>query len=283
MHPDAASGHYAVANGLNIYYEANGDGHPLLLLCGGFGTHAAWDSQVPGWQEHFRVFAPDNRGLGRTVHPGGSISYELLARDALALIEALKLDRPLICGFNDGACTALQMAIWAPECAAAFVFMDAWLWNAKQESQRGLLLMQEGFGLVGPVREQLTDEDLEQIERTNHMAIGILKGGYPDGRGETYWKTYLKEVWPAWSMLTEHGADELQRITTPTLVVVGDRDPFQPLNEAVELYRHLPNAELAVIPGMDNGGPLSNRADILKQVVLHFLLRQVESRIASSA
>ncbi len=268
---------HAEANGLRISYEEHGTGHPLLLLSGGFGTHRVWDAQVPAWQSHFRVIAPDARGLGRTEHPGGPISYELLAKDVLALIDSLHLEKPLVCGFNDGACVALQMAIWAPERAAAFVFMDAWLWNAKQESQRGLALMQELFGLDGPVRDQLTDDDLARIEQVNHPAIGFLQSGYPEGSTSNRWKSYLKHVWPAWSMLTEHGSEDLQRITTPTLVVVGDRDPFQPLHEAVELYSHLPNAELAVIPGMDNGGPLSNRADLLNQVVLSFLLRQTES------
>jgi pimeloyl-ACP methyl ester carboxylesterase len=56
-------------------------------------------------------------------YPGGAISYELLAEDALAFIRTLGLRKPLICGFADGACVALQMAIWEPELAAAYVFM----------------------------------------------------------------------------------------------------------------------------------------------------------------
>jgi pimeloyl-ACP methyl ester carboxylesterase len=281
MHADAlddvSGGHYAVANGLRIYYEEHGAGHPLVLLQAGFDTHEVWKSQLPDWEPHFRVIAPDSRGLGRTEHPGGAISYELLAQDALALIQTLGLEKPLICGLSDGACVALQMAIWAPELAAAYVLMAAWLWNAKQESRRGLLIMQDLFGIDGPLREQLTDDDLERIERKNHPAIDYLKAGYPNRRGSDYWKTYLKEIWPAWSTLTEHGAAELQRVTAPHLVVVGDRDPFQPLKEAVELYRHLPNAELAVIPGMDHFTTMGNRADLLRVTILHFLLRQVET------
>jgi pimeloyl-ACP methyl ester carboxylesterase len=159
-----------------------------------------------------------------------------MAKDALALIQTLGIEKPLICGIGDGACIALQMAIWSPEVAAAYVFMAAWLWNAKEEPRRGMLVVQDVLGLDGPLRVQ-----------------------------------------PAWISLTEHGATELQRITTPSLVVVGDRDPYQPLNEAVELYRHLPNAELAVIPGMDHDAILGSRAELLSEVILNFLLRQVET------
>jgi pimeloyl-ACP methyl ester carboxylesterase len=275
---ETAHGQYATANGLNFYYEEHGTGHPLLLLQGGFDTHEIWRTRLPAWAPHFRVLTPDSRGLGRTDHSGGAISYELMAKDVLALIQTLGLEKPLICGIGDGACVALQMAIWSPELAAAYVFMAAWLWNAKEESRRGLLIMQDILGLDGPLREQLTDQDLELVEQKRSWLIfDYFQGRHTFVKGPEYWKTFLKDMWPAWSTLTEHGAGELQRITTPSLVLVGDRDPFQPLNEAVELYRHLPNAELAVIPGMDHDATMGSRADLVGEVILNFLLRQVET------
>jgi len=76
--PDVSvDGRYASANGLKIYYEEHG---------------------------------PDSRDLGRTEHPGGHISYELLAEDTIALIQAIGLESPFICGIADGAFVALQMA-----------------------------------------------------------------------------------------------------------------------------------------------------------------------------
>jgi pimeloyl-ACP methyl ester carboxylesterase len=274
---ETAAGQYVTANGINIYYEEHGAGHPLLLLQGGFDTLEIWRSQLPILAPHFRVITPDSRGLGRTDHPGGPISYELWAEDVLAFIQALGVEKPLICGIGDGACVALQTAIWAPEVAAAYVFMAAWLWNAKAESRRGMLIMQDVLGLPGPLRSELTDQDVELIEhKKSSLVFDYFQAGHQLVKGPVYWKTFLKNMWPAWTALTEHGADELQRVTAPSLVVVGDRDPFQPLNEAVELYRHLPNAELAVIPGMDHDAILGNRADLLGGVVLNFLLRQVE-------
>jgi pimeloyl-ACP methyl ester carboxylesterase len=86
----------------------------------------------------------------------------------------------------------------------------------------------------------------------------------------------MKEVWPSWSTLTEHRAAELQRVTLWTLVVVGDRDEFQPGRDAAELHRHLPNAELAVIPGMDHFATVGNRAELLSATILDFLQRQLE-------
>src|SRR5438876_4676807 len=99
---DAVAGQYVAANGIKLFYEERGSGHPLLLLHGGSSTHSDWQSQLPAWAPHFRAIMPDNRGHGRTVNPGGALTYEVMAEDALALIEALELEKPIVCGWNDG-------------------------------------------------------------------------------------------------------------------------------------------------------------------------------------
>src|SRR5262249_62425768 len=62
----------------------------------------------------FRVIMPDFRGSGRTVHPGGPIPYNLLADDMVALIDALHLDQPLVCGYGDGGHVATVTGIRKP-------------------------------------------------------------------------------------------------------------------------------------------------------------------------
>jgi pimeloyl-ACP methyl ester carboxylesterase len=153
---------------------------------------------------------------------------------------------------------------------------DAWLWNAKVESRRGLKIIQEWLGIEGPVREQLEEADLQAMQKHRPEVVAELNANHELGFGQDNWRIYLNYAWPAWSGLTEHGADELSRISTPTLVLVGDRDEFQPVTEAVALYHHLPDAELAVIPGMDHDGRMGNRAELLNQVVLNFLRRHAE-------
>jgi len=158
---------------------------------------------------------------------------------------------------------ALRSAKWLPSLRAAV---------------RGLQIMQELFGIDGPWRERLSEEDLDQIERKRHPVFDYLRGGWPNAKASSdYWRTYLKEAWPSWSTLTEHSAAELERVTAPTLVVVGDRDEFQPVREATELYRYLPNGQLAVIPGMDHFATLGSHAELLRLTILDFLRRQADS------
>ena len=122
-------GQYVHANGIDIHYIDLGNGQPLLALNNAMvstnpvwqGHPAAYGSHLATLAEHFRVIAPDMRGSGMTQHPGGPITYELLADDIVALIDTLGLDRPLICGFSDGGQLASIVGIRNPESARAIV------------------------------------------------------------------------------------------------------------------------------------------------------------------
>jgi pimeloyl-ACP methyl ester carboxylesterase len=87
----APTGMYIEANGLEVYYEAYGEGEPLMLIHGGTATSQSWASHLPAFTEHFEVFTPDSRGHGRTDNPTGELGYRVMADDAAALIDALGL------------------------------------------------------------------------------------------------------------------------------------------------------------------------------------------------
>ena len=122
-------GRYVHANGIDIHYVEAGQGEPLLLLDNAMvSTNPVWEplpfayaSFTGTLADHFRVIAPDARGSGKSVHSGGPIPYPLLADDVAALIEALKLDQPLICGFSDGGETATIAGIRNPGSVRAIV------------------------------------------------------------------------------------------------------------------------------------------------------------------
>src|SRR6188508_1286057 len=96
------------ANGIDIAYVEAGDGPPLVLLHGALtstgprwaGSPVAYVAHIVTLAKHFRVIAPDTRGSGATVHENGSASFSVLADDVLALIDVLRLDRPLLAGFS---------------------------------------------------------------------------------------------------------------------------------------------------------------------------------------
>jgi pimeloyl-ACP methyl ester carboxylesterase len=249
----AAAGTTVSANGIDIHYVEAGVGEPLLLLHQGMvSTDPLWaDSPVAyagrmdAFAEHFRVIAPDLRGCGRTVNPGGgSISYAQLVDDALALIGALGLDRPLICGFSDGATLATLLAIRSPGSVRAVVNHAGYdLLNPEAPSMamaRQVLGGRPDATEADPVAAARFFESSEQMR----PLLEGMRAEHGDG-----WTRILSQTFERISSSPGATFDDLRAITAPTLILAGDRDGFCSVEEGAAAYRLLADGELAILPG----------------------------------
>jgi pimeloyl-ACP methyl ester carboxylesterase len=257
------AGSYIEANGLRVYHEAYGEGEPLLLIHGGTATSRSWASHLPAFTEHFRVFAPDSRGHGRTDNPTGELGYHLMADDVAALIKALGLQRPLVLGYSDGGQIALELGMRYPGMAGALVlggtqfrFSEAYL-----EAVRELLSIADGEEGV----------DTERLKREQPDLIAYLREGHGHVYGPEYWKMYVRQIASLWMTPLRYTDEDLAAVTDPVLLLVGDRDGVS-TEESVELFRLLPNAELAVAPASDHSF-IEAKASLFDALALDFLVR----------
>jgi pimeloyl-ACP methyl ester carboxylesterase len=261
-HSKTQQGKYVRANGLDIYYEEHGTGEPLLLIHGGTLTGESWQPYLQALVEHFRVITPDSRGHGRTGNPTGKMSFGLLADDMVGLAEALGLRKPLIWGYSDGGQVALEIGMRYPDVPQALVIGGAYV-ELTEGSRRWV------ESLVGDAKSP--DVDIEKFERENP--------GYAEDLRQTHgaeaWKALLKNIKPMWNAQLNYSAEDFARVTVPTLVVIGDRDDFVRVEEGVDMYRGLLNAELAVVPGADHPSLIYSREKVAlaQPIVLDFLLR----------
>ncbi|MGE5128975.1 MAG: alpha/beta fold hydrolase [Sphingomonadaceae bacterium] len=99
----------------HIHYVEQGRGFPLLLIHGLAGDHTAWTPQIDAWKNRFRVIAPDNRGAGRSSQVDEPVSTADLARDMLALLDRLGVERAHVVGRSMGGAVAQHMALLAPQ------------------------------------------------------------------------------------------------------------------------------------------------------------------------
>jgi pimeloyl-ACP methyl ester carboxylesterase len=259
----AQSGHYVQVNGIDLYYEAQGSGRPLLLLHGGIGNLSMWNDYLPTFAQHCRVFAIDSRGHGRTRNPLATLTYRLLADDVAALIQTLGLDQPAVCGYSDGGQIALELGIHYPGLVSAFVMAGA----AHRWTEAYFTWVRE-LGI-----EQAGVVDFHHLEGHQAGLIDALRRYQDAFQGDGYWRRYLQQVSTLWLEPLHYTADDFLRIAVPMLIVAGDRDEtFLPVEVAVELYRALPQAELALIPGMGHDFPFVE-AEMFGQLVLDFLRR----------
>jgi pimeloyl-ACP methyl ester carboxylesterase len=254
-------GRFVGVNGLNMYFQEYGSGQPLILLHGGTVSSNMWQPFLPPFVSHFRVMAPDSRGHGKTNNPNDEqLSYHLMADDVAAFIQTLNLEKPLVFGYSDGGQIALEIGARYPGLTGAIV-LGATLCKLSETSINFFKAL--GFEKFGVV-------NIEQIRRDNPELITLLQTEHVRADNPDYWKTLLKQYSVLWWTRLDYTADDFHKITEPTLILQNDRDEFMELEQAIELYRFIPNAELAILPNSRHSSPNSK---LLTETVLDFLLR----------
>lgn len=119
------SEHDVRANGLSIHYLRTGGAHPpVLLLHGLTDDGACWSRLAAALAPAYDVVMPDARGHGRSEAPAPPYTTDDLAADALALIDALGIDRPVLVGHSMGALAAAVAAASAPGKLRGIVLED---------------------------------------------------------------------------------------------------------------------------------------------------------------
>jgi pimeloyl-ACP methyl ester carboxylesterase len=106
---------YLDANGVHTYYDEHGAGDPLLLMHGGLSSADDLEMQTPALAERYRVILPERRAHGRTADVDEHITYDLMADDTVAFMEALGTGPAHLVGWSDGGNVALLVAIKRPD------------------------------------------------------------------------------------------------------------------------------------------------------------------------
>jgi len=119
------SGQYAEVNGVKLYYETHGAGHPLILLHGGLGSGEMFGPVLPLLAERHQVVAVDLQGHGRTADIDRPIEARLMAGDIAALIDHLALASPDVVGYSLGGGVAWQTAFKYPKKIRRLVAVSA--------------------------------------------------------------------------------------------------------------------------------------------------------------
>ena len=118
---------FAEISGGRLHYQFDGDPDaPVLMLSNSLGTDLSmWQRQVAALSLKFRVLRYDSRGQGRSLVTAGPYSIELLARDALALLDRLEIPRVHFCGLSLGGMIGMWLAAHEPAAWAN------WCWQIR--------------------------------------------------------------------------------------------------------------------------------------------------------
>jgi pimeloyl-ACP methyl ester carboxylesterase len=229
-----------------MWYGERGDGDPLVLLHpGGAGIDSrALAPNLEALSRQFRTYTPEQRAHGRTPDVDGPISYHDMAQDTIMFIDSV-IGRPVhLLGCSDGAVVALLVALGRPDLVRRLVFAagvfhrDGW--------EEGVLdgalpeVFKQAYGEVSP-------DGLDHY----HVVAAKLAA--------------MHDREPAVT------TGQLGTITCRTLIMIGDDDEVR-FEHTVQMYRSLPDGELAVVPGTSHG-LLAEKPDLCNLLISDFLTK----------
>ena len=247
-----ATAAFVAVRGSRIFYLTAGHGEPLLLLHGGFGTVEDFSLQIPELAKHFRVVAFERLGHGHTADNEESFSFLTMSEYTIDFIEALRLGPTHLLGWSDGAAIALLVSISRPDLVRRLISVGGFF-NTNSVSKKD--------------QEWIKSATPESFRKSQPSLVKRYDDSSPDG--PAHFSVVFEKTKKLWLTEPDIKKEELARIKTSTLLMVGDRDAITP-EHTLELYRSIKHAQLCVIPDATHW-LLSEKPAIANKIILEFL------------
>jgi pimeloyl-ACP methyl ester carboxylesterase len=232
--------------GARLWYATYGSGSPVILLHGGLGHSGNWGYQVPALvTSGYRAILIDSRGHGRSTRDARPYSYEQMASDVLAVMDALHLEKAAVAGWSDGACTALILAMKASaRIAGAFYF-------ACNMDPSG----------VKPIEPSPTLDRCFSRHAKDYAQLSTTPNQF---------KGFVEAVGLMQRTQPNYFAHDFAEIRVPVVIVQSEHEEFIKRDHAEYLARSIPNAELVVLNHVSHFAPLQRPAQF-NDAMLTFL------------
>lgn len=264
-------------NGIETHYVRRGDGPPVVFIHAMFMSALEWEPQMEALSDDYTTIAYDVRGHG---HTGGSdresYSMELYAADLDALLTALDVENPVLCGLSMGGCIAQVYAATYPEKVAGLVLSDTFTTAPLPVSGRLVFANLRLFGLLDRVVRYTTLNRI-QMWVGQHLVPGVSGDGVTTQRlmeaAPTIPHAEFVKIAAAMARFPRSDVD-VSRITVPTLIMHGENLPAVFREMHPKLAEQLSNAEVetTVVPGAGHASNVDN-PEFFSTTVQEFLAR----------
>lgn len=232
---------------VGVWVERRGQGPDVLLIAGLSDPAEAWQFQLDGLSDRYRVTAFDNRGAGRTPLPDAPMTAASMAEDTAALLRALGIAPVHVAGFSGGSMIAQELALRHPGLVRSLVLMSTagrwdaysaaaitfWRWMVERAPDERAML--EAFFLW--IYTPRAHED-------GTVALIIEDAlAFPHQQSVEAFQAQLDAF---------TGLDTLERlpgIKAPTLVLAGEIDMITPPRLGRVVAEAIPGAVFEVLPG----------------------------------
>lgn len=228
------------SDGLELYFEQQGDGTPLILLHG-FGQHGgSWAPLVPAYARVFSVVVPDMRGCGRSQAAEPGFTAADLAGDIVALMDHIGAERAHVAGWSSGGTVAIELGLGHADRLMSLSlhstfaggrdhYQANWIDMRRRIMASGDRELDFSTSIIGFFTPEFINARPDRIEEFRQMQLANPYPPTPDGMAG---QTGAAKQFEA--------RDRIASIRTPTLITVGSADrttlPAQSrlMHEAIE-------------------------------------------------
>ena len=228
---DKKAGKYYDIRGFKMYAETYGEGQPLLIIHGNGGSINNFIYQIPYFSKKYKVIIADSRAQGNSVDNGDSLTYEMMADDYAALLDAMKIDSANVIGWSDGGINGLLLSIRHPEKVKKLAITGANLVPDTTAVPKSI------WDMVMPAYTMLKNKTSR-----NEQENGAYK---------------------LYQLLVEQPhipISDLHTIKCPTLVIGGDHDVIKEEHTFL-IYKNIAKAYLWILPASGHSTPIVYKDD----------------------
>ena len=235
------------------YTDEGPDNAPVIILIHGFPLNKSmWNKQVEALIETYRVIAYDVRGHGNSTSGTDDFTIELFVTDLIRLMDALKIEKAMLCGLSMGGYIALSAVENFPKRFGALILCDTNCVADTPEAKGKRMMSIESIqknGLEQYAKESLGNLFAPESFVTNKEKIALVKEMIKGTSVQSLSNTLI-----ALSKRKETCAG-LVTIHIPVLIVVGKEDKITPPEAALLMQKKIKGSKLNII---EHAGHLSN-------------------------
>jgi 3-oxoadipate enol-lactonase len=253
---------------INCELSGNENG-PAVMMSHSLGSSSImWEPQLEALEARYRLLRFDTRGHGRSDAPGGAYTLEQLAGDALALLDALEVDKVHFVGLSMGGMIAQRLALSDPDRLISLALCDtaAMIPDEAQPVWQERIDAARRHGMAAGVDETLQRWFTGAFLSKSPPAVEKIRTQFLNTPAEGF-------IGCSEAIRRLNVIDQLSSIQLPVLIMVGEDDPGTPVSAAEQMHARIPSSELVIIP---SAAHLSNieQADVFNEALVSFLDRQ---------